>query len=38
MKRSYEKPVLTKRDQLVAITAGDKASPFNDKDKDHDLS
>ena len=22
MKRSYEKPVLTKRDQLAAITAG----------------
>lgn len=29
MKRCYEKPVLTKRDQLVAVTASfGKISPF----------
>ena len=30
MKRSYEKPVLTKREQLAAVTAsGNFFSPFN---------
>ncbi len=38
MKRTYEKPVLAKRDQLATITASSKkVSPF-EKDKDYDYS
>ena len=38
MKRSYEKPVLTKRDQLAAITAGNNNKVSEFFDNEHDVN